>query len=155
MHEPPQTLPRGPLIALAALVCATLVLVAGYRLSGTPPVAAVDGSAVATREFRFDDQPDGGIAVRDGGDGRLLDTLEPGSNGFVRGALRALVHERRRAGIGPQTPFRIVMFANGRYALEDPTLSRRLYLDAFGQTNAAAFSRLFQLAHPPMAQAAR
>ena len=36
---------------------------------------------------------------------RLVDTLQPGTNGFVRGVLRGLVRERRARHVGPRRRF--------------------------------------------------
>ena len=141
-------LPRGAKIVVAATILATIAFVATFRLTGGDPSVAPPAAEVSAREFRFDDRPDGSIAVLDGRSGAQLDTLAPGTHGFLRGALRALVHERRGAGIGADTPFRLVRYADGRTALEDPTVSRRLWLDAFGPTNAATFSRLLSLPAP-------
>jgi len=141
-------LPRGAKIVVAATILATIAFVATFRLTGGDPSVAAPAAEVSAREFRFDDRPDGSVAVLDGRSGAELDTLAPGTHGFLRGALRALVHERRGAGIGADTPFRLVRHADGRIALEDPAVSRRLWLDAFGPTNAATFSRLLALPAP-------
>jgi putative photosynthetic complex assembly protein len=137
-------LPRGPLLALGGLVLATLLFAAGARLTGFGAAATADAAPVATRELRFEDRGDGGIDILDARSLQRIDAVAPGSNGFLRSAMRGLVRERKRAGVGPDTPFRLIGRADGRLTLEDPATGRRIDLESFGATNAAAFARLLQ-----------
>ena len=63
------TMPRGPLMAIGALLLVTLVGVAAVRLSGAD-IREPDAAAVATRSLRFEDRPDGSVAVLDAVSGR-------------------------------------------------------------------------------------
>lgn len=139
----PSLLPRGLLIAIGALVLTTLVGVAAVRLAGVS-ARAPDAPSVATRLLRFEDRPDGSIAVIDAASGRTLDELR-GEQGFVRGALRALTRERRMRELGPQQPFELAARADGRLTLADPATGARIDLEAFGPTNAGVFARLLTL----------
>ena len=56
--------------------------------------------------------------------------------------MRGLARERKRQGIGPELPFQLVGRADGRLTLIDPGTGRRVDLESFGPTNAAAFVRL-------------
>ncbi len=136
------TLPRGPLVAIAALVGASLLAAVTVRLSGMD-IHQPDAPASVTRQLRFEDLPDGGIAVTDAASGERVETIT-GQNGFVRGALRGLTRERRRSGIGPQPPFELIGRADGRLTLADPATGRHIDLESFGPTNAAGFARLLQ-----------
>jgi len=135
------TLPRVPLIAAAALVLASLAAVAIVRLTGVGVAHYPDAAAVEVRELRFEDRSDGAIRVVDARDGSEVEVLV-GANGFVRGTLRGLARERRRQGIGADLPFRLIGRADGRLTLEDPATGRRVDLESFGPTNAAAFAHL-------------
>jgi len=70
-----------------------------------------------------------------------LAVLEPGEGGFVRSTLRSLVRERRRQGVGDGPPFEVSIPGPGQVLLADPATGRRVPLEAFGPTNAAAFAR--------------
>lgn len=129
-----------PFAAIAALLLATLAAVSAVRLSGLS-IHAPDAAAVATRELRFQDQPDGSIAVIDAARRQRIALIE-GQAGFVRGTLRGLARERRRAGIGADRPFELVARADGRLTLIDPATGRRVDLESFGPTNAGEFARL-------------
>lgn len=140
-----QQVPRGALIAaLALIVLSLLAALSGARL-GAGRSASVPAPAVIERELRFVDRTEGGVAVYDARTDRLARVLLPGEDGFIRGTLRALAHERKRQGIGSEAPFRLSMRADGRLTLDDPTTGRRIDLDAFGPTNMAAFARFLEV----------
>jgi putative photosynthetic complex assembly protein len=144
-HTHHEHIPRGALIGAGMLVASTLLL-AGYgRLSGYGTTRMPDMTAVATRELRFLDQPDGSVAVR-ARDGSDIARLAPGTNGFARGVLRGLARARRRESIGSEAPFRLTRWSDGRLSLADPATGTEIQLDAFGPTNAAAFARLMTVA---------
>ena len=100
------------------------------------------GEAVASRDIRFEDEPDGTVTVRDAADGRSLARLAVGEDGFIRSVMRGLVRERRARGLGAETPFRVTTWTSGFVSLEDPATGRQIELTAFGPDNVAAFARL-------------
>jgi putative photosynthetic complex assembly protein len=134
------SMPRGPLWAIGAVLLAVLVGVAGVRLSGES-IRAPDAAAVATRSLRFEDRSDGSVAVLDERSGAQIDTIH-GEAGFLRGALRAMARERRKQGLGSAPPFELIARADGRLTLIDPATGERVDLESFGPTNAGAFARL-------------
>jgi putative photosynthetic complex assembly protein len=144
MHSapPPVRFPRAPLFALGGLVVASVVTVAAVRLTGIGALHVADAPAVATREFRFEDRPDGSIVVLDASGRHLIDTVAPGTNGFLRGTMRGLARERMRQSVSPALPFRMVGHADGKLTLEDPGTGRRVDLGSFGPTNAAVFAHI-------------
>ena len=99
-------------------------------------------SAVETRSLRFEDMRNGSIQVTDARTGKVAASVEPGTNGFIRGTLRGLARERKRRGIGIEPPFMLTRWADGRISLEDPETGRVIELDAFGPTNGEAFAQL-------------
>ena len=138
---------RVPLFAMGALVVASLVAVAGVRLSGMN-ISEPDAPVLTTRSLLFDDRADGGIDVFDAKTHRRIDTVI-GQAGFVRGTLRGLARERRRAGIGNTAPFELVAHTDGRLTLIDPSTTRRVDLESFGPTNMADFVRLLDEPQSP------
>ena len=143
----PAPLPRVPMLALAALVLISLISVAAVRWSGMS-VHTPDAPPVATRLLRFEDRPDGSIAVIDAASGSLLERVQ-GEQGFLRGSLRALARERRMREVGALPPFELAARADGRLTLTDPATGARLDLESFGPTNAAVFARLLTLNKNP------
>ena len=138
--------PNLPVAAIITLVLVTLLAVAGVRLFGISAQQQPDASTVSLRQLRFEDRSDGGIAVRDAKTGAVLDTVAPGTNGFLRSTMRGLARERKRQNLGPELPFELHARADGRLTLIDPGTNRRIDLESFGPTNMAVFA---QLVAPP------
>lgn len=143
-HANPDALPRTMLLALGALVLVTLLAVTFVRFTGVGVVHVPDAAPVSVREFRFEDRADGSIVVLDASRNQLLETVAPGTNGFLRGTMRGLARERHRRGIGAEIPFRMIGRADGKLTLEDPATGRRVDLGSFGPTNAAVFAQLMR-----------
>lgn len=137
-------LPMLPLAAMAALVLSSLIGVGLVRLGGLSAQQQPDAATLAVRQLRFEDRDDGGIEVRDARSGALLDTVAPGTNGFLRSTMRGLVRERKRQGLGPETPFELLGRSDGRLTLVDPGTGRRVDLESFGPNNSAVFARLMR-----------
>jgi len=138
--------PRGPLIGAGLLIALTLGAAALTQSTGLGAAHTAPAATVLARDFRFVDRPDGSIAVYDARDSRLLDAVAPGTNGFVRGALRGLARERKRQGYGAEIPYRLIAGADGRLVLLDTATGRRIDLEAFGPTNASAFAKFLAAA---------
>ena len=134
--------PRAPLIAVGALVLGTVLAVATVRVTGFGAQHVPDAPVVQTRELRFEDRPDGSIAVLDASGRHVVETVAPESNGFLRGTMRGLARERKRQGVAPEVPFRMLGHADGRLTLDDPATGRRVDLGSFGPTNAAVFAHI-------------
>lgn len=129
---------------LAAAAALAFVAWSTQRSPDTNLVAAVNSQASTEnvlRALRFVDAADGSVRVIDARSDVLIETLV-GEEGFVRSTVRGLAMERRRQGIGPETPFLLVRRPDGGVNFEDPTTGRKVSLEAFGSTNAAAFKRL-------------
>ncbi len=137
--------PRGALIAAGALISFSLIatgIVRLQRINAPPAVAAAGPAPAHVIDVRFTDEKDGSVSVRDSRSGQVLDSLAPGTNGFVRSVMRGLVLDRKRRGLGPIKPFVIAQWADGRLTLEDTATGRLIDLDAFGPTNRDAFGQM-------------
>lgn len=134
-----EQVPRFALLALGALLLATLIGVAAVRFSGTE-IRQPDAPPVAQRSLRFEDGADGSVRVIDAHSGQPIDSVS-GEAGFLRGSLRALTRERKLRGIGPGPAFELLARSDGRLTLADPATGQRLDLESFGPTNAAIYRR--------------
>ena len=75
-----------------------------------------------------------------------LTAMPSGTNGFIRGALRALAGGRRRAGHSPSAPFLLTAWDDGRLTIEDPTTGERIAVSSFGPTQVQSFLALLDTA---------
>ncbi len=135
--------PRSALIGAASVVAISLIATTAARLAGINPSGApVMPAPAQSVDLRFVDEPNGSVSVRDGRDDHEVADLAPGTNGFVRGVMRGLAHDRMRRGIGSAPPFRLSVWRDGRLALLDTATGRLIDLDAFGSSNKDAFVQL-------------
>lgn len=150
MRAPPPHRPgftRAPLLAAGLAVAATIGAVAWLQQSGVDPMRPT-GSPQITRDLRFEDAAHGAIRISDVATGQLVVELEPGQGGFVRATLRGFARERRMADApGPESPFRLTAWTDGRLTLEDPATGRFVDLGAFGPSQVESFTNIL-LARP-------
>jgi putative photosynthetic complex assembly protein len=138
------TVPRPLLYGVGALILASLILAAGARIIGVEPMWKPQGEPLQSRELFFEDRSGGGVAVIDAASGAEIALIAPGTNGFVRVAMRGLARQRRVNGIGPETPFRLSLWPGGRLILEDPATGKLVNLGAFGPDNMRAFAQFLR-----------
>jgi putative photosynthetic complex assembly protein len=131
---------KGPVLGMGLAILALV----GLTIAPLPSVRGTDGAAPprSERSFRAADRADGAVVITDATTGREVLVVAPGEDGFIRGTLRGLARDRRMRDLGPEAPFRLVAWSDGRLTLDDPATGRRLDLLAFGQTQAEAFARL-------------
>lgn len=142
--------PKGVLIAVAALLGFTIVMISIARLTGLMMPQAPVTAEVLSRDIRFLDQADGSMIVRDVATGELIQTLPPGGEGFIRGVLRSMARQRKGYDATVAEPFHLARRESGDLTLFDPTTGILLDLRAFGATNEAAFAAL--MPRPPSGQ---
>lgn len=130
-----------PIWAIGGLLALTLAVVAWQSQIGGGPVKEDVPSVQWQRSLRFEDRPNGDIAVLDTTTQREVAHFQ-GEQGFLRGSLRALARERQRNGLGPQAPFELTGHVDGRITLRDTATGQRIALESFGPTNSAVFSQL-------------
>jgi putative photosynthetic complex assembly protein len=140
-----QPFPRAPLVGAAILIGSILAATFAVTTTGIGRSHRPDAPIVAQAAMQFTDQSDGSITVTNASDHRLIDTVPPGTNGFLRGTLRGLARERKRESAGVVQPFLLASHTDGRLTLIDPATQRRVDLESFGPTNEAVFTRLLRL----------
>ena len=141
-----------PAVVITALA-AIMALIAGSTRLASPGGRAPQATPVRSAELLMQDRIDGAITVTEADTGRLVETVPPASNGFLRVVLAGLVRERRREDMGaPSLPFRLTRWSDGRLTLDDAATGKLIELEAFGKTNEDAFARLLDLSPPPPAR---
>ena len=150
-HDHDPTVPRGALIAAAAMILLCFAAVASVRLGLVAPAgdpaavrAAQHATPVIVRDIVFMDTADGSVAVKDAVTGVTRIAVPAGSKiGFIRGVMRGLARARHMRGIDKAQPFRLTKWSNGNLTLVDPAAGTApIELGAFGPTNRAAFEAL-------------
>lgn len=134
------SIPKGLLRGMVALAAVSLLLtsyavITDRPLEGTPAPAAVTAERMIV--LRGGDAQ--AVRVEDP-DGTLLFDLQHG--GFITVVQSSLAFSRKRAGVEPGLPVRLVEYANGRFAVEDAATGWSVELYAFGGDNEAAFRKL-------------
>ena len=140
-------IPKGAIQMVGAMIAFSLIVVATAKLMPQETTASIvprDAHSVAS--LTFADRPDGAILVKNDAYERVLPA---DTNGFIRGAVRALAHERRVHEVGPEEPFVLVRERSGRLTLADPSTGAVIDLRAFGKDNALAFAALMPEAFVP------
>jgi putative photosynthetic complex assembly protein len=140
----PLEVPKAALVTAAALITVVFLLCIAARIFGFGAFAERQSAVIAERQLLFIDESNGGIRVVAATTQGLAASLAPGTNGFLRGAVRALTRGRTRAGIGQTVPFRLVRYADGRLVLIDPTTKRSVTVTSFGATQVESFDRLLR-----------
>jgi len=133
--------PTAPLAAAGGLAVFAVLGVALYQLAGGAGEEGNAEAVLAERALYFTDRDDGSVAVTDARNGALVDTLAPGTNGFVRSTLRGLARARRAVDAGDARPFALKRLESGRVLLVDPVTDREVDLYAFGHDNADDLAR--------------
>lgn len=137
--------PKPALYMALALIIIVFALAISARVFGFGAFAEPTGTPLITRSLTFTDAENGGILVHDADTRTLATTLPPNSGGFVRGSLRALTRKRRLANIGPEIPFVLTRYEDGRLVLSDPTTDATVSISSFGPTQIATFDTLLTI----------
>jgi putative photosynthetic complex assembly protein len=141
-HAAESAIPPGILIGAGALLAFTMLAVLVGRTEDVGITRMPEASPVASVALTVADRPDGAILLQDAGTRRLIETVEPGRDGFLRATLRGFGQARLRAGLTAEQPFVLTRYDDGTLALSDESTGRRVNLEAFGATNAGAFAKL-------------
>jgi putative photosynthetic complex assembly protein len=149
MSDPSNTLmPRKLLLAIAALIGFTLVLVTVARLTGLGLSHVPPEPVAQSLDLRFEPRDDGALVVRAVADGTTIKVIAPDTEQFIRGVLRAAARDRRAHHAGADEPFQVARLTDGRYTLRDLATGRIIELHSFGPTNEGAFAALLTAGRP-------
>ncbi len=139
---------KKPALLAAAAILAVLALVIAMNVIGTQTVdLTLKRSAVITRPLIFRDAPQGAMAVYDQGASAPFIVVPREGNTFMASALRLMGQSRElRSKAGPESPFILTLWNDGKLSLSDPATGDTLELAAYGPTNAKTFAQLLPTA---------
>lgn len=136
----PEMIPKVLLRGMLGLVLATLAVVTFSVVTGRDHVGVPKPSTVVQqREIILQGHSAQAVTVLNT-DGTVMLDLPHG--GFVTVIQSGLATERRKHGVDPLLPVRLVRYENGRLTIEDDHTGWSAELYAFGADNTAAFERL-------------
>ena len=135
-----EMVPRTLLWAMFGLAMASLAITTFAVVTGREPVAQPQAAEVVRDRWIVLEGHDAQAVTVRNTDGSVMLDLPHG--GFVTVIQNGLMTERRKHKVDPLLPVRIVEYANGRLAVEDPETGWSIELYAFGKDNKAAFERL-------------
>lgn len=136
-----EMIPRGLLLAMAALALGALAL-AGYASVSGRPLAGVPEPAPVVESRNFVLESDGVAARAVAPGGRVLLDTENGA--FIAVVGDALRRERIVNRIAGNPPVRLDRLANGRLVLTDPATGWSAEMTSFGAGNARHWKVLFE-----------
>ena len=138
--ENPDMIPLPLLRGMLVLVLATVALVSFSVLTGRDHVGVPKSSTVVKeRQIILEGHSAQAVTVYNVDHTPLIDLPH---GGFVTVIQSGLATERRKFGIDPLLPVRLVQYENGRLTVEDDLTGWSAELYAFGADNKAAFERL-------------
>ncbi len=150
-HDHDPTVPRGALIAAAALLLFTLALTGAVKWglipqSANPQLARSEAQIApqVQRDLRFADQEDGSVMITDAATGETVKVIGFGEGGFVRATMRRLAKTRAAKGIGSEPPFTLTLWENGALSLRDPETGREAEIHGFGADHSTIFAEMLQ-----------
>ena len=111
--KPVPTVSRRPWPLWMGLLLVTLIMLAVAWQRQQPPAPEQSVDLKWQRLLRFEDRPGGDIAIIDEKSRQEVARLQ-GEHGFARGALRTLARERMRRDLGPELPFELSAFVDGK-----------------------------------------
>jgi putative photosynthetic complex assembly protein len=136
----PEMVPKALLRGMALLALSTLLITSYAVYTGRPPAAIPQASRMVQEKWIILEGRSAQSVIVRNTDGSVLLDLPHG--GFITVIQSGVATERRKSGIDPLLPVRIVKYANGRLVAEDPETGWSAELYAFGGDNKAAFERL-------------
>lgn len=133
--------PRLPLYGAFALIAFAVVAIIFSQQTGLGSMLTDPGRPLDMVDLTITHAPDDRVVVAEANSGRVLADFAPGEGGFVRGSMRALARMRMTAEVDINEPYRVIKWENGSVSLSDTKSGQRIYLNAFGPDQVAAFER--------------
>lgn len=134
--------PRLPLFSAMALIAFAVAAIVFGQTTGMGTMIASEGRPVDMTDLVILQPENGGdVIVRRAATGEVLAQYAPGEGGFVSGSVRALARMRLTAQAPAEAPYRLIRWENGSVSLSDTVTGQRIYLNAFGPDNVAAFAQ--------------
>jgi putative photosynthetic complex assembly protein len=116
-------------------------------MDGIGDLRANAGLPEFSQEIQFLPLEGDRIAVQNVADGSLITTVEAGTDGLLRGALRGLGMSRNHSDFDLAAPYQLQRFAEDGVYLSDALTGRSIRLDSFGPLETGATADLLRYGH--------
>ena len=137
--------PRFARYLAAVIVVATFAAAVMGRAWDIGTFHIPESAVVQSRLLRIVNTRDFTATVTDARTGALVTVAKIGpENGFIWGAVNGLSYGRKLIGAGPDAPYQLDRREDGRLVLTDTATGQKVFLNAFGSGNLAAFARLLE-----------
>ena len=143
----PNMIPK-PLVMMAASAAIITVLVVAFaQWTNIDGLRANAGTPEFSQDIQFLPLEGDRIAVHSAADGSLITTVEAGTDGLLRGALRGLGMSRNLSDFDLAAPYQLQRFAEDGVYLSDALTGRSIRLESFGPLETGATAELLRLGH--------
>jgi putative photosynthetic complex assembly protein len=143
----PHHIPRPLVMMAAGAALLTVLVVAFAQWTGSGDLRANAGLPEFSQEIQFLPLEGDRIAVQNVADGSLITTVEAGTDGLLRGALRGLGMSRNHSDLDLAAPYQLQRFAEDGVYLSDALTGRSIRLDSFGPLETGATADLLRYGH--------
>jgi putative photosynthetic complex assembly protein len=134
--------PRLPLYSAFALILFAIGAIIFGERTGIGTVMTETGTPVDIIDLTLSQEAGDRVLVKDAVSGKVIADFGPGEGGFIRGSMRALARMRMTAEAETNAPYRLIKWTSGALSLSDTATGQRIYLNAFGPDQVAAFEKL-------------
>lgn len=134
--------PVAILLSAVGFVAFSAAAILFGQTTGIGLVKQEVGRPLAVRDVTITRATGDTVIVTDVATRTVIAAYPEDTGGFVRGSLRAFERMRQIAAVPTDTAYRIIQWDTGRVSLSDTATGERIYLEAFGRDNAAAFAAL-------------
>jgi putative photosynthetic complex assembly protein len=133
--------PRLPLYSAFALVAFAFGTILFSQATGIGSMITDPGQPLDMIDLTISQADGDHVRVSDANSGKVLAEYGPADGGFVRGSMRALARMRMTADVDANEPYRVIKWSSGAVSLSDTRTGQRIYLNAFGPDQVAAFEK--------------
>jgi len=137
-----EMVPRALVIAMFALMAASLAIVTFARVTDQPLRGVPAHSAIVQEiQITLIGARSGGVTVEDATGAEIASSARNNA-GFIDVIWNSVTRERKVQGVAGNPPVRLVRRENGHTAIIDPSTDWSIELIGYGKDNTAAFARL-------------
>lgn len=138
-------IPGRQVLMVAMLAIATVFFVGIWQWAGIGDAPRGQGELTFEQAITFDALPGDRIAVINADTGQTITTIERGTDGLLRSALRGLNRSRSLSSLDLATPYVLQRYSVDGLYMTDALTDRSIRLQSFGPVDSGALADLLAL----------